>query len=63
VDDKDVIWRSGAIQEDRDIDLSLTAGTITGGTGKFVGMQGIVRSSTTADPKAGVNEGQSEIEY
>jgi hypothetical protein len=43
--------------------LSLNAGTITGGTGAFAGLQGVVRSSTTADPKAGINEGQSEIEY
>ena len=42
---------------------SMTSGTITGGTGKFAGMRGIVRSLTTADPKAGFNDGQSEIEY
>jgi hypothetical protein len=42
---------------------SMTAGTITGGTGKFAGMRGVIRSSNTADPKAGFNDGQSEIEY
>ena len=40
-----------------------TVGTITGGTGKFSGMQGTVRTVNIADPKAGVNEGQTEIEY
>jgi hypothetical protein len=39
-----------------------TVGYITGGTGKFSGMQGIVRTVNIADPKAGVNEGQTEIE-
>jgi hypothetical protein len=40
-----------------------TAGTITGGTGKLLGIRGIVRSSGTAEPKAGVNENQTDIEY
>jgi len=40
-----------------------TVGYITGGTGKFSGMQGIIRTVNIADPKAGVNEGQTEIEY
>jgi hypothetical protein len=40
-----------------------TVGQITGGTGKFAGIQGIVRTLNTADPKAGVNEGQTDIEY
>ena len=40
-----------------------TVGQITGGTGKFAGIQGIVRTVNTADPKAGVNEGQTDIEY
>jgi len=42
---------------------SLSAGLITAGTGKFAGIRGIVRSSTTADPKAGFNDGQAELEY
>lgn len=37
--------------------------TITGGTGKLAGIQGTTRSVTQADPKAGVNDTQSEIEY
>jgi hypothetical protein len=38
-------------------------GTITGGTGKLAGIQGIVRSTGTAEPKAGVNDNVTEIEY
>ena len=40
-----------------------TAGYITGGTGKFAGMRGTIRTVLTDDPAAGVNEGQIEIEY
>jgi hypothetical protein len=40
-----------------------SAGAITGGTGKLAGIQGIVRTSGTAEPKAGVNENQTEIDY
>jgi len=39
------------------------AGTITGGTGRLIGIQGVVRSSGTAEPKAGVNETQTDIDY
>jgi hypothetical protein len=38
-------------------------GTITGGTGKLAGAQGVVRLTTTFDPKTGYNDGQTEIEY
>ena len=38
-------------------------GYITGGTGKFVGMQGIVRAFGNFDYKTGFNENQIEIEY
>jgi hypothetical protein len=37
--------------------------TITGGTGKLVGIRGMIRASGAADPKAGFNETQAEIEY
>jgi hypothetical protein len=40
-----------------------SAGAITGGTGKLAGIQGIIRTSGTAEPKAGVNENQTEIDY
>jgi hypothetical protein len=39
------------------------AGTITGGTGKFSGIRGLVRQVSTFDPKAGFNESQWDIEY
>ena len=38
-------------------------GYITGGTGKFAGMQGIVRISTNFDYKTGFNESQFDIDY
>jgi len=40
-----------------------TVGTITGGTGKFAGMQGRTLGVAHADPKAGVNENLTTIEY
>jgi hypothetical protein len=42
---------------------NMTIAYITGGTGKLAGIQGIVRTTGTAEPKAGVNETQVEIEY
>jgi hypothetical protein len=42
---------------------SVTVGSIIGGTGKLTGIHGTLRTSTTADPKANFNDGQSEIEY
>ena len=36
---------------------------ITGGTGKLTGIRGVVRASNSADPKAGFNENQTDIEY
>jgi hypothetical protein len=40
-----------------------TVAYITGGTGKLAGIQGVVRTTGSAEPKAGVNETQVEIEY
>jgi hypothetical protein len=42
---------------------AVTVGRITGGTGKFANMRGTVYTVRTADPAAGINEGQTEIEY
>jgi hypothetical protein len=42
---------------------STHVGYITGGTGKFAGMQGIVRASTNNDLKTSVTETQTDIEY
>jgi hypothetical protein len=38
-------------------------GTITGGTGKFSGIRGLLRVSTTANLKEETNEAQIELEY
>jgi len=40
-----------------------TVAFITGGTGKLVGIQGTIRSSSAAQPTAGMIETQTEIEY
>lgn len=40
-----------------------TSGPITGGTGKFSGIRGLLRTSVTADLKAGTNEVHVELEY
>lgn len=40
-----------------------TVGVITSGTGKLAGIQGIIRTVSVADPNAGVNETEVEIEY
>lgn len=42
---------------------NVTVAYITGGTGKLAGVQGIVQTTGRAEPKAGVNETQVEIEY
>jgi len=43
--------------------VTTSVGTITGGTGKFLGIQGMTRSSGLSDPKAGQNATDTEIEY
>ena len=40
-----------------------TVGPITGGTGKLAKINGMARTSTSANPEAGVNETQVDIEY
>ena len=42
---------------------AITVGPITGGTGNLARINGMARSSTSANPKAGVNETQVDIEY
>ncbi len=42
---------------------NMTSGSITGGTGKFVGIRGTVRTSGVFDPKAGTNQTQLEMTY
>ena len=36
---------------------------IVGGTGKVGGIQGVTRGKAASEPKAGINENQTEIEY
>ena len=43
--------------------MTVSVGNVLGGTGKFSGMKGLVRSKGASDGKAGFNETQSEIEY
>ena len=43
--------------------LSNTVGYITGGTGKLDGIQGVLRTTAKAHPKAGTLEVDTEIEY
>ena len=38
-------------------------GTITGGTGKLAKINGMARTSTSANPQAGTNKTQVDIEY
>jgi hypothetical protein len=40
-----------------------TISYITGGTGKLAGIQGIMRTTGSAEPKANINETEYEIEY
>lgn len=42
---------------------SLAAFTITGGTGKFSGLRGLIRSETNVDPAANQSTSKGEIEY
>jgi hypothetical protein len=42
---------------------TVSVGHIRGGTGKLVGMKGIVRSNGLSDGKSAFNESQAEIEY
>jgi hypothetical protein len=38
-------------------------GTMTGGTGLFTSINGLVRTSTIFNPETGLNDGQTDIEY
>jgi hypothetical protein len=42
---------------------TVSVGPITGGTGKLAGIRGMIRSTGMAEPQAGINENQTEIEY
>ena len=42
---------------------NLIAGPITGGTGKFLGIRGLLRLAATFDTTTGFNDSKGEIEY
>jgi hypothetical protein len=42
---------------------NLTELTVTGGTGRFIGIRGIVRAETVADVTINYNQNHTEIEY
>src|SRR5262249_17819059 len=39
------------------------SGVITGGTGKFATIKGVVRTTNVFDAQAGINDGETEVEY
>ena len=39
------------------------SGVITGGTGKFATIKGVVRTMNVFDARAGINDGETEFEY
>jgi len=62
----DKIFSRGALVAQSGGGGKLTATSVaalTGGTGKLAGIHGTVRAVTQAEPKAGVNETQTELEY
>lgn len=42
---------------------NLISGPITGGTGKFIGIRGMIKLAATFDSATGFNESKGEIEY
>jgi hypothetical protein len=61
--DKFFAQTAGVVQRNTEKLAATQVGFITGGTGKFAGMQGIVRTSANFDFKTGFNESQTDIEY
>jgi hypothetical protein len=61
--DKFFAQTAGVVQRSTDKLAATQVGYITGGTGKFAGMQGIVRTSGNFDFSTGFNESQTDIEY
>jgi hypothetical protein len=54
---------NGHVQTNSGKSTETLSGTITGGTGKLLGIQGTVRTVVNFDPAAGFNENQVNIEY
>jgi hypothetical protein len=61
--DKFFARMDGVVQTGAASFTATIAGNITGGTGKFAAIQGIVREVANFDPKTGFNEDQTDIEY
>jgi hypothetical protein len=61
--DKFFVRNSLVIKSTSGKTTATTIGHITGGTGKFAGIQGTIGGSANFDIKTGFNEGQNDIEY
>jgi hypothetical protein len=61
--DKFFVRNSLVIQNVSGKTVATTTGHITGGTGKFTGIQGTLGAIANFDIKTGFNEGQNDIEY
>jgi hypothetical protein len=60
--DKFFARTDGVVQSSSGKRTATQVGYITGGTGKFATIQGIVRSVAIINPQAGFNESQTDIE-
>jgi hypothetical protein len=61
--DKFFARTDGVVQSSLGKRTATQVGYITGGTGKFATIQGIVRAVANINPQAGFNESQTDIEY
>jgi hypothetical protein len=61
--DKFFVQDAAVIQKSSGKLTATIVGHITGGTGKFAGMQGILRQGNNFDFNTGFNESQTDIEY
>jgi hypothetical protein len=61
--DKFFARTDGVVQNASGKRTATQVGSITGGTGKFAAIHGIVRLVAIIDPQAGFNESQTDIEY
>jgi hypothetical protein len=61
--DKFFARTDGVVQSGSGKRTATQVGYITGGTGKFATIQGIVRSVAIINPQAGFNESQTDIKY
>jgi hypothetical protein len=57
------VSQSTVAADGRRKNIASGSGVITGGTGKFATIKGVVRTTNVFDAKAGINDGESDIEY